>query len=126
MDWVGIGLDNGLTPIRHLNQCLVIVNWTLRNKRLGNCDQNIKISFMKMHLKISSVKWQPFCPAGDELMRRELGYLRPILPQDELGLIQAVAYIEVVTSRPIYGQLRVYIGLKAHIAFELQSSNGSF
>ena len=24
-------------------------------------------SFMKMHLKIASVKWQPFCPGGDEL-----------------------------------------------------------
>ena len=25
-------------------------------------------SFMTMHLKISSAKWQPFCPRGDELM----------------------------------------------------------
>ena len=24
-------------------------------------------SFTKMHLKISTVKWQPFCPGGDEL-----------------------------------------------------------
>ena len=29
-------------------------------------------SFMKMHLKISSVKWRPFCPRGDELMRVKL------------------------------------------------------
>ena len=25
-------------------------------------------SFMKMHVKISSVEWGPFCPEGDELM----------------------------------------------------------
>ena len=25
-------------------------------------------SFTKMHLKISSAKWQPFCPGGDELI----------------------------------------------------------
>ena len=25
------------------------------------------ISFMKMHLKLSSVKWRPFCPWGNEL-----------------------------------------------------------
>ena len=23
---------------------------------------------MKMHLKVSSAKWQPFCPGGDELI----------------------------------------------------------
>ena len=27
-------------------------------------------SFMKMHLKISSATWQPFCPGGDELSPR--------------------------------------------------------
>ena len=33
-------------------------------------DISIKVqhfSFMKMHLKLSSVQWRPFCPGGDEL-----------------------------------------------------------
>ena len=51
----------------YLNQCWVIVNWTLRNKVQINFNQNTKLSFTKMHLKISSVKWRPFCPGGDEL-----------------------------------------------------------
>ena len=45
-------------PSYYLNQCWNIVNLTLRNKIL------IKIhtfSFKKMHLKMSSVKWRPFC-----------------------------------------------------------------
>ena len=29
-------------------------------------------SLMKMHLKMSSGKWQPFCPGGDELTNRML------------------------------------------------------
>ena len=39
-------------------------------KPLGTSEIQIKIqtfSFMKMHLKILSVKWQPFCPGGDDL-----------------------------------------------------------
>ena len=37
------------------NQCMVIGHWSIQI-----------FSFMKMHLKISSVKWRPFCPGGDE------------------------------------------------------------
>ena len=50
---------------------LVIVNWTLRNKLQWNFNQHSKSSFTKMHLKISSAKWQPFCPGGDELRKHE-------------------------------------------------------
>ena len=32
-------------------------------------------SFTKMHLKISSAKWQPFCPGGDELTGPKLNSL---------------------------------------------------
>ena len=36
-----------------------------------NCSEilikNIKFSFTKMHPKISSAKWRPFCPGGDDL-----------------------------------------------------------
>ena len=35
-------------------------------KNLWNFNQNINISFTKMHLKISSAKWRPFCAAGAE------------------------------------------------------------
>ena len=48
-------------PNVFLNQCWVIVNWTNSREIL------IKIknfSFTKMRLKISSAKWQPFCPRG--------------------------------------------------------------
>ena len=33
-------------------------------------------SFMKMHLKISSAKWWPFCPEGDELKQRYWIYMK--------------------------------------------------
>ena len=35
-----IGSDNGLAPSHYLNQCLNIVNWTLRNKLQWNINQN--------------------------------------------------------------------------------------
>ena len=52
-------------PSHYLNQCWVMLNWTLRNKLQWNFNKSF--SFTKMHLKISSAKWQPFCPRGDEL-----------------------------------------------------------
>ena len=49
-----------------LNQCWLIVNWPLvTNSEIQIEIQNI--SFMKMHLKMSSAKWQIFCPGGVEL-----------------------------------------------------------
>ena len=42
----------------------------LYSKEQTNSEIVIKIqnfSFTKMHLKISSEKWPPFCPGGDEL-----------------------------------------------------------
>ena len=55
------------TPSHYLNQCWVIVNWTLKNKLQWNFNKNTKLSFTKMHLKLSSAKWRPSCPGGDEL-----------------------------------------------------------
>ena len=49
-------------PSHYLNQCWVIVNWTLRNKLHWNFNWNKNFSFTKMHLKVSSAKWRPFCP----------------------------------------------------------------
>ena len=68
---VGIGSDNGLSPVR----CQAII-WTttgllsIRPLRTNFSKILIKIqtfSFTTMHLKISSAKWRPFCP-GDELI----------------------------------------------------------
>ena len=52
-------------PSHYLNQC-----WSIGPLGTNSYEILIKIqnfSFTKMHLKISSVKWQPFCPGGDEL-----------------------------------------------------------
>ena len=47
-------------PSDYLNQCWDIVNWALGNKLQWKFNQNSNISFKKMHLKMSSVKWRPF------------------------------------------------------------------
>ena len=51
-----------------LNQCWVIVNWTLRNKLHWN--QTTKCFIQKNAPAISFAKWRPFCPGGDELNTR--------------------------------------------------------
>ena len=67
---VSIGLDNGLSPIQR--QAIIQTNAGLLSiEPLGTKFSEILIkiqtfSFTKMHLKIASVKWQPFCPGGDE------------------------------------------------------------
>ena len=35
-------------------------------------------SFTKMHLKILSAKWRPFCPGGDELTKFSMTRVKPI------------------------------------------------
>ena len=55
-------------PSHYLNQCWVIVNWNLRNKLQLNFNQNTKLFIQENHLKISSVKWRPFFPGGDEFI----------------------------------------------------------
>ena len=66
---VSIGSANGLSPI----QCQSIIQTNAGLLSIGplGTDLNeirIKIqnfSYMKMHLKISSAKWRPFCPGGE-------------------------------------------------------------
>ena len=71
--WIGIGSDNGLSPIRR--QAIILTNaWLLSIGPLGTnfseiLVNNWTISFKKLHLKISSAKWQPFCPGEDELSK---------------------------------------------------------
>ena len=68
VNWVGIDSDNGLAP----NRCQAII-WTntglLSIGPLGTNFSEILIK-IQMHLKILSVKWQPFCPGGDKLSYR--------------------------------------------------------
>ena len=55
-------------PSHYLNQCWVIVNRTLRNQLQWNLIEIQNFSFTKMHWKMSSAKWRPFCPGEDELI----------------------------------------------------------
>ena len=64
VNWTIIGLDNGLSPVRH--QSIILTNaGILINGPLGTNFSEILItihifSFTKMHLKMSG-KWRPFC-----------------------------------------------------------------
>ena len=66
-----MGSDNGLSPI--WRQAIIYTNdGSLSIGPLGTNFTEILIkilnsSFTKMHLKISSAKWRPFYPGGDEL-----------------------------------------------------------
>ena len=48
-------------PSHYLNQCWIIVHWNLKNKLQWNLNKICTFTFKKMHLKMSSVKWRPFC-----------------------------------------------------------------
>ena len=55
-----------LVPSHYLNQCWVIVNWILWNLQINFSEISILIytfCVKKMHLKMLSAKWQPFCPS---------------------------------------------------------------
>ena len=72
MNQVSIGSDNGLSPIQH--QAIIHTNaglFLIGPLRTNFSEILIKIQtfwFEKMHLKMSSVKWQPFFPGQDELI----------------------------------------------------------
>ena len=71
MNCVGIVSDNGLSLIRR--QAIILPNAGLlsiapsgtKYSEIWNKMQNVTVT--KMHLKISSAKWRPFFPGGDEL-----------------------------------------------------------
>ena len=52
-------------PSHYLNQCWNMVNSNIRNK----LQWNLKRISLKMHLKMSSGKWRPFCLGLNVLMR---------------------------------------------------------
>ena len=71
MNWVSIGSDNGLSPIRR--QAIIETKaglFSIEPLRTNFSEILIKIqnfSSELLHLKILSAKWQPFCLGGDEL-----------------------------------------------------------
>ena len=50
-----------MAPSHFLKQCWIIVNWTLITNFSEISIAIETFSFKKMHLKISSAKWRPFC-----------------------------------------------------------------
>ena len=71
MNWIGIGSDNGVSPIsassHYLKQCWLIVNWTFRNKRQWNFSQNRKLFVHENASENIVGEMQPFCSGEDEL-----------------------------------------------------------
>ena len=72
MNWVIIGSDNGLSP--DWRQAIIWVNTRILLIGPFTNFNEIRIkminaSFMKMHLKMSAVKWCPFCPGEDVFAR---------------------------------------------------------
>ena len=62
MNWVSIGSGNGLLPSWH--QAITLTNADLLWIRLSGTNFSeilIKIQQLKMHLKVSSAIWRPFC-----------------------------------------------------------------
>ena len=96
VNWVSIGSDDCLAPIRH--QAIFSTNAGLLS--VGPLGTNfskilIKIqdfSFTEMHLNIASVKWWPFCPAGDEL-KATIGQAIPFLPRSLICISKKMCLI---------------------------------
>ena len=59
--WFRKWLVAWLAPSHYLNQCWNIVNWNFRIIFSEILTEIYIFSFKKMHLKISSGKWRPFC-----------------------------------------------------------------
>ena len=80
VNWVNIISGNGLSPRQH--RAIIWTNADILSIRPKGIYSNeiifeIQIfSFKKMHLNMSSAKWRPFCPGGDELMRLLPQHLR--------------------------------------------------
>ena len=69
-----IGSDNGYSPVlapsHYLNQCWNIINSTPIKKFSQILIEIHTFSFKKMHLKMSSGKWRPFCLGLNMLMTK--------------------------------------------------------
>ena len=73
MNWISIGSDNDLSPIRR--RAIVRTNagiffiWPLATKFSEMLIKIHTFVFKKTYLKMSSAKWRPFCP-GLNMLRR--------------------------------------------------------
>ena len=79
VNWISTGSGKGLAPNRRQ-----AITWTnvhlLSIEPLGTSFSEIRIkiqnfSLKKMHLKMPSAKWQPFCPGRDELKPEGCAYM---------------------------------------------------
>ena len=65
MNWVSIGSDNGLSPIWRQATIQTNAGWLQIGPLETNFSESLikiwRFSFQKLHLKISSAKWGPFC-----------------------------------------------------------------
>ena len=67
--WIGSALAQIMAcrhsaPSHYLNQCWVIVNWTVRNKLQWKLNGILSFSFKKMHLKMSSARMAAILSRG--------------------------------------------------------------
>ena len=60
-------------PSHYLKQWLNIVNWTIGNKLQWNLSRKLYFFIQKMHLKMSSGNWRPFCRGLGVLICFRLG-----------------------------------------------------
>ena len=72
MNWVSIGSDNDLSPSapsHYLDQCWVIINWTLGNKLQWNFHQNTTLFINENALKNIACKMAAILSGADEFER---------------------------------------------------------
>ena len=75
MNRVSIDSDNGLspsTPSHYLNQCWVIINWTLGNKLQWNFNQNTRLFIHENASENIICEMAAILSRGDELTHRGL------------------------------------------------------
>ena len=121
VNWVSIGSVNDMTPKRRQ-----AVTWTnadlLSITSLGthfseNWIEILISSFKKMRLKISSAKWRPFCPGGDEFKTSIFTYCTRVINHhmDVRNLDRKVLFSPVWLSDPFMLLTEHYIAWVRHI-----------
>ena len=76
--WFGQWLVTCTASSHYLNHCWNIINWPIRNKLQWNLIGFHTFPFKKMHLKMASAKWRPFC-LGLNVLNGRLQYTSLIL-----------------------------------------------
>ena len=86
-----IGPDNGLSPGRRQaiirTNAVILLIGTLRTNFSEILSEIHTFSFKKMHLKMSSVKWRPFCLGLNVLKCRQLWPQMAIMEQMEFVIV---------------------------------------